>query len=329
MIKSPFPYFGGKRRIANIVWKRFGNAPNYVEPFAGSLAVLLGRPIKHFRRSRIETVNDKDAFIDNFWRALQAEPDVLAKWCDYPVNEASQHARHLWLVKHRERLTKKLMTDPHYYDVKIAGWWVWGLCMWIGNGWCKENKTTHSKQRPSLNNPGKGVHRSGLHGKRQNLGDAGRGIHRRRQNLKQYFQDLSNRLRYVRVCCGDWKRILGPTPTEKLGVTAVFLDPPYGDERKSGLYAVDNTKLYKEVRDWAVEHGDNLKLRIALCGYDTELSMPDNWEFVRWKSAGYDTQAKGNTKAKENARKEIVWFSPYCIDIKKQMGLLDRPLEVT
>lgn len=41
---APFPYFGGKRQVAAEVWARFGEVTNYVEPFAGSLAVLLARP---------------------------------------------------------------------------------------------------------------------------------------------------------------------------------------------------------------------------------------------------------------------------------------------
>lgn len=43
-LKSPFVWFGGKRRVADQVWAALGDVDNYVEPFAGSLAVLLGRP---------------------------------------------------------------------------------------------------------------------------------------------------------------------------------------------------------------------------------------------------------------------------------------------
>ena len=43
-LKAPFPYFGGKGRVAGEVWKRFGAVKTYVEPFFGSGAVLLGRP---------------------------------------------------------------------------------------------------------------------------------------------------------------------------------------------------------------------------------------------------------------------------------------------
>jgi site-specific DNA-adenine methylase len=38
-MKSPFPWMGGKSRVADLVWDRFGNVPNYCEPFFGSGAV--------------------------------------------------------------------------------------------------------------------------------------------------------------------------------------------------------------------------------------------------------------------------------------------------
>ncbi len=34
-LKAPFPWFGGKSRVAPDVWARFGDVANYVEPFFG------------------------------------------------------------------------------------------------------------------------------------------------------------------------------------------------------------------------------------------------------------------------------------------------------
>jgi DNA adenine methylase len=124
-LRAPFPWFGGKSRVARLVWERFGDVPNYVEPFAGSMAVLLARPTE----ARIETVNDLDCYISNFWRALQADPEELAAWADWPVNEADLHARHRWLVG-RAEFRKRMRSDPDFYDPKIAGWWVWGISQW-------------------------------------------------------------------------------------------------------------------------------------------------------------------------------------------------------
>ena len=58
---APFPYFGGKRTVADTVWSRFGNVDNYVEPFFGSGAMLLARP----HVPSVETVNDADHYICN------------------------------------------------------------------------------------------------------------------------------------------------------------------------------------------------------------------------------------------------------------------------
>ena len=51
-------YFGGKFKIADVVWRSFGVVKNYVEPVCGSCAVLLAAP---WPADRIETVNDVNA----------------------------------------------------------------------------------------------------------------------------------------------------------------------------------------------------------------------------------------------------------------------------
>jgi hypothetical protein len=324
MLKAPFPWFGGKSRVAQLVWDRFGNVPNYVEPLFGSGAVLLARP----STPGTETINDLDCMVANFWRALQRDPEAVAMHADNPVNEADQHARHLWLV-HQEEFRERMKTEPEYFDAKIAGWWVWGQCIWIGSGWC-------SVQRPHLGNAGKGVNRQ-----RPHLGDAGKGVHRKRphlgnagtgvedvscivsdrtsgtltgKNILRYMEDLAHRLRRVRVCCGDWSRVCGPSPTVKLGTTGVFLDPPYAAEaeRQDGLYASDSTTVAHDVREWAIEWGQDPRMRIALCGYQGEHDMPSSWEEVAWKArGGYGSQGSGS--GRENSKKETIWFSPHCL----------------
>ncbi len=81
-MKAPFPWFGGKSKVAHIVWDRFGDVANYVEPFFGSGAVLLNRPSS----PGTETINDLDCMVANFWRALQHAPNEVAFHADNPVN---------------------------------------------------------------------------------------------------------------------------------------------------------------------------------------------------------------------------------------------------
>ena len=83
-LQAPFPWFGGKRKVSAEVWARFGAVDNYVEPFFGSGAVLLGRPDPIGGN---ETINDLDGYVANFWRAIQREPEGVAAWADNPVNE--------------------------------------------------------------------------------------------------------------------------------------------------------------------------------------------------------------------------------------------------
>ena len=85
VLQAPFVWFGGKRKVAAEVWDALGDVDNYIEPFAGSLAVLLGRPARH--RRRCETVNDADSYLSNFWRAIAADPEAVAAHADWPVNE--------------------------------------------------------------------------------------------------------------------------------------------------------------------------------------------------------------------------------------------------
>ena len=118
---APFPYFGGKRRAAPDVWAAFGDPDVYVEPFAGSLAVLLHRddPVSH------EIVTDTNGHIVNFWRALRTDPEQVAYWADYPTYHHDLTARHRWLVATQGERAELLRSDPDYCDVKAAGWWVW------------------------------------------------------------------------------------------------------------------------------------------------------------------------------------------------------------
>lgn len=305
MYQPPFPWFGGKSRVAHLVWPRFGNVPNFIDPFFGSGAMLFLRP--HWPEVGIETVNDLDCYVANFFRALQHDPDGVAEYADWSVNEADLHARHDWLLRQSE-FRERMHRDPDYYDAKIAGWWVWGICQWIGSGWCAEvNYATPEaawQKRPHLGNPGRGVHRPSQ--KRPHLGDPGRA------NLYEYMQALAARLRRVRVCCGDWTRVLGETPTVKNGLTGVFLDPPYIDERDNDLYAIDSFTVAHDVAEWARQHGDDPLLRIALCGYEGNYAMPDTWEMLRWKAhGGYGSQGDGT--GRENATREVIWFSPHCL----------------
>lgn len=316
-LRSPYPWFGGKSKVLPLIWQRLGDVPNFVSPFLGSGADILSRPDWPWEGNRIETVNDLDGMVSNFWRALQAAPDEVAKHADWPVSEPDLHARHLWLVNDGRQHVERLKTDAEYFDAKIAGWWVWGCCQWIGSGWCEHPEW---KQLPHLGDAGMGVHRPSqkrpeLHNWKGCQAESVNG------NIYDYFALLSDRFRRVRVCCGDWSRVCGPTPTVKQGLTGIILDPPYDQsQRDAELYAIE-TDVSAEVRAWCLENGGDKRLRIALCGYageGHEVLETRGWDVLEWKArGGYGSQGDG-TEGRTNSARERIWFSPHCLTIGKK-----------
>lgn len=320
-LKAPFPAFGGKSTVADEVWRRFGNVRNYVEPFCFSAAVLLGRPLPF---EGTETINDLNGYVANFWRAVQAEPDAVAYHADQPVNENDLMAWHLWLVERRESLVESLNCDPDFYDAKIAGRWCWGACCWIGSGWCSGEGPWHRVQRDDgswqlvhLGNAGQGVNRQLVH-----LGNAGRGDEPEASTgVYAWMQELAERLKRVRVCCGDWERVCGPTPTVKQGLTAVFLDPPYaGETGRADVYGhTEDMGVAHAVRAWCLKRGGDKQIRVALAGYDGEHNELEQhgWSVWEWKArGGFGSQSKSGN---DNCKRERIWFSPHCLMPKERL----------
>jgi DNA adenine methylase len=280
-MKAPFPYFGGKSRVADIVWERFGHVRNYIEPFCGSMAMLLGRP--NVRGA--ETVNDIDGLLTNFWRALKADPEGLAALSECPPSEIDCTARHNWVYENKQRIIQ-MQQDPEYYDLKAAAFWVYVRSTAVGTRGIFDE--VRGSRVPYLKTGGYGIHSE------------------RSSDINAYFKQLSNRIRSVRICCGDWKRVLTKPPLRGAGSpAAIFLDPPYDDGGwDSGAYE-HSGGVFKDVRQWAIEHGKDPTLRIALCGFHPNI-MPEDWiEFAWEKDGGWGI---------ENSSRERIWFSPHCLN---------------
>lgn len=95
--------------------------------------------------------------------------------------------------------------------------------------------------------------------------------------------------------------------------TGVFLDPPYDDGNMA--YSAGGAGISADVRAWALEHGDDPRLRIVLCGYEGEHAMPATWRCVPWKAKG------GYAKDQKNSHRERLWLSPHCLGAEAQPGL--------
>lgn len=122
---APFPYFGGKTRLAERIVPLLPAHGHYVEPYAGSLAVLLAKP-----RAKMETVNDLDGHLMTFWRVLRDQPEDLARLMaltphsraeyvaaadlDGPLTDL-ERARRVWVLLTQGRAGTMRNTGWRYY----------------------------------------------------------------------------------------------------------------------------------------------------------------------------------------------------------------------
>lgn len=299
-LKAPFPYFGGKARVADKIWRALGDPAQYIEPFFGSGAVLLNRP--NHRVGMGEIVNDKDGFIANVWRALQYAPAKVARHCDWPMNHADLMARRIQLAKKEDTLLRKLIRNPKYYDPELAGYWIWCASSWIGSGLI-------TSAIPNIANNQRGIHAPRLHAAQP--GD----------RLTIWFRELQRRLRDVSVVCGDWEQVCSGDWHDILGPVGFFFDPPYGVADRDTVYRHDSTEVAHDVVIWCLEHGPHPNYRIVLCGYDDcDPLLRAGWTVEEWiTNGGYANQGQGQGRA--NKKRERIYYSPHCI--RPVPGLFD------
>ena len=307
----------------------------YAEPFFGSGAVLLQSP----RVSPREIVCDKNCMVVNFWRAMQNDPEQVAKWADYPSFHDDLTARHRWLMQWGLDNRDRVQTDPDFSDAKAAGWWAWGMSLWIGGGFAAipfekvDADPFNDGQIPFIRDNGNGGRGVSTHRKElKPKGDGqipysskpgGQGVQVQRaqrialpkgligdgQRLQEWFFQLAERLQNVFVLNRDWESAVTPTLLQqtKSGLktdVAIFLDPPYRTDkgRQKVMYADEDesTRAAKGSYEWAVAHGD--KYRIIYCHHAGDFPVPDGW------------QAKEQTfiHAREGAVDQIL-ISPACL----------------
>lgn len=394
-LKSPYPYAGGKSTIADQIWSRLGDPPNFVEPFMGSAAVLLARP--HDITGKTETANDIDGFCVNALRAITYMPEETAYWCDWPVSEACLTSAHVWLKSLRPDLTDHLFADPEYCDPKVAGRWLYGAASWIGDGWCvadgpwinvdgrlvdrrvvgsdadgvqrkmpevaawfggkehnrgvQQHRASVPRQMPQVagdTRHGGATNRKGVQAYRHHAGvprqmprvganpddnsSGKQGVAKFPADaLAAYFARLSDRLRRVRFLCGDWRRAVKPSVTVNHGTTGIFLDPEYpSEEHDMSYHEAEKRKegephIWYKAAAWAIENGDDPRLRICIAGYFSEATdalFPATWERVRWEARGGYANQKADGRGRANAKREVLFFSPNCIDAKTDYGPL-------
>ena len=98
MAKPPFPWIGGKEKIAPYILQTFPpKLAQYVEPFGGSGAVLLALPQDP---SRLDIYNDLDAELVNLYSCIKECSNVLLRELKFlPIHSRRLFEYYLHVVR--------------------------------------------------------------------------------------------------------------------------------------------------------------------------------------------------------------------------------------
>lgn len=86
--RPAFRYYGGKWKLAPWIISKFPRHQHYIEPCGGAASVLLQKPV-----SAIETYNDLNGDVVNFFKVLRERPEELAfavEWTPWARQEYEQ-----------------------------------------------------------------------------------------------------------------------------------------------------------------------------------------------------------------------------------------------
>lgn len=270
--RSPFPWFGGKQKLADEIVALFPEHNVYVEVFGGGASVLLAKP-----PGRLDVYNDLDEGLVNFFRVLRDRPEEIVARL-----ELTPYSRLEW-ERARERYT--IERDPvewaRLFYVIAAGSFAGFAARdngGAGRGWGGERLgRMHLSRAASTAN--------------------------RVDHIWRYVQ----RMRLVQVENLDWRACLDRYDAPD---ALFYLDPPYVPAtRRSGGYAHELTADdHAELVDRVLA----LQGVAIVSGYDHALYAPlsDRGGFTRHEYAVWSTAARGEKGLARDRRYEVVWASP-------------------
>jgi hypothetical protein len=173
------------------------------------------------------------------------------------------------------------------------------------------------RQKPHLGDNGKGVNGPALR-------EDAAAVSLTMPLVLQWMNHLSNRLRHVRICNGDWSRVCSSGAAKTLdvrkgvGTVGFFIDPPYGEDaiRTSDIYAVDGNNIASDVQEWCIKNGNDKDYRIVLSGFDGEHNKLETmgWTAREWYRPGHLKGGYGNGGVNGTSQhRERLWMSPHCL----------------
>lgn len=119
-MKPPLTYYGGKLQLADRIVSLLPAHQHYVEPYCGSLAVLLAKP-----ESKMETANDLDGELVTFWRVLRDQPAELARAAALTPHSRAEHQMSYETVGDEMETARRVwvrLTQGRSGSMRRTGW---------------------------------------------------------------------------------------------------------------------------------------------------------------------------------------------------------------
>lgn len=127
----PLSYVGSKWKLAEWIIQAMPPHEHYVEPFAGSGAVFFR---KH--RSNVETLNDLDGELVNFFQVLRTQTDALLRAIELTPYARAEYELSLQPAPVEDTLERA----RRFY---VAVWQSFGSALINRSGWRRQTKSRH------------------------------------------------------------------------------------------------------------------------------------------------------------------------------------------
>lgn len=257
-----FAYYGGKNRHLADILPLLPAADHYCEPFAGSAAILLNRD-----PSPIETLNDLNGDIVNFFRVLRDQPaDLIGRleltpyareefeqsW--YPTEDIIERARRFFI-----RATMDIAKAGAKKDRSFSTNATYDRSQFCYAPWNMINKI---------------------------------------QNLPQ----VANRLRGVQI---ENRPAIDVIQKYDRPWTLIYADPPYLPETRTSSNDYAHEMTIDDHRELA--HVLNqCTSKVALSGYDSP-TMDELYPPGKWYKTGFKKRRVPMSKTGTLKRQEIIW----------------------
>ncbi|HEV7701397.1 MAG TPA: DNA adenine methylase [Pyrinomonadaceae bacterium] len=272
MITNPvLKYYGGKFRLAKWIISHFPQHEHYVEPFGGGGSILFQKP-----ESRVETYNDLDGDVVNFFRVVRDRPDDLVRAITLTPWARDEFER--CVSNYIEDCKENLAARLSYPDVDLENARRLYVRLWMSRHAGTIGTLSSWRRNMSKRSPASDIR-------------------------PRVIYDAAERLRKVQIENRDALKLIGEMDS---GKTLFYLDPPYVTETRTNKkrYAHELTDAGHAAIAAAAKA---VKGFVVLSGYACDL-YKKLYQDAGWKRIDIETVANGGVK-----RTESLWLNPRTI----------------